>query len=93
MMVKSLLCVGGPYAGQRYESTNEAGFRAAVLPPVKLAFDPDVEETFADIVVVEYRVLQFRTEQGEVEFWVPSGQTALDTITMLLETYERSMRK
>jgi hypothetical protein len=36
-----------------------------------------------------YRAETFHTPQGDVEFWVPHGQTPLESITMLLDGFER----
>lgn len=86
---KSMLCIGGPRAGRRYAILHGTGFRVPIAEQIPV--DPagqereDVKIEFAD-----YRAEVFHTPQGEVSFWVPAGQTPLDTITMLLEAYERS---
>ena len=57
------------------------------LYPARQPNDP-VKVEFAD-----YREETFYTPQGDVSFWVPEGQTLLDTITMLLESYEQQHGK
>ncbi len=47
----------------------------------------------ADAAVTHYRAEKFFTPQGDVTFWVPRDQTPLQTITVLLECYERAMRR
>jgi hypothetical protein len=89
---KSMLCVGGPEAGRRYHAARGSGFRVAVrgpLPPLNLS-----EAVAAEVSheIVSYRAEYFHTPQGDVTFWVPEGQTPLETMTILLECYERAGR-
>lgn len=88
---KSMLCVGGPRAGQRYAVLYGSGFRVPIKSdvPQNDPSHPDwqpnkpVKVEFAD-----YREETFHTPQGDTSFWVPQDQTPLETITMLLEAYE-----
>ncbi|MGH6923623.1 MAG: hypothetical protein ACRED5_07775 [Propylenella sp.] len=90
---KSMLCVGGPRAGRRYAVLHGSGFRVPIksdVPendPRSPEWQPNkpVKVEFAD-----YREETFHTPQGDVSFWVPEGQTPLETIKALLETYEGS---
>jgi hypothetical protein len=49
--------------------------------------DPDAAEQADN---TEYRYEAFLTREGVVGFWTPAGQTQLETMTMLLECFERS---
>jgi hypothetical protein len=42
------------------------------------------------VELTRYRSEVFHTPQGDVSFWTPEGQTPLETITLLLETYEEA---
>lgn len=90
---EAMLCIGGPHDGKRFASHRGAGFRVPVLPD-RIILDGDsftrgqLEGLLAEIETVQYRAETFRTPQGDVSFWVPEGQTPLETITLLLETYE-----
>ena len=91
-----MLCIGGPLAGQRHATHKESGF----LYPIKediAANDqshPDWQPNEPVAAVVgRYREDRFHTPQGDVSFWVPQDQTPLETITMLLESYERTAVK
>jgi hypothetical protein len=81
---KSMLCVGGPRAGKRYTILHGSGF----VVPVSEDLQSDRP---ASIELRSYRAEVFHTPQGDVSFWVPAGQTPLETITLLLETYERAI--
>lgn len=85
---KSLLCIGGPYSGQRVELVN--GDRFYVPAPARAHVEGNacfgLSRSLNSVAYVEQRV---RTPDGEASFFVPEGQSALDTMTMLLEAYER----
>lgn len=81
---KSMLCVGGTRAGERYAILHGTGFRV----PVK----QDKPNKSPQIEFTDYRAEIFHTPEGDVSFWVPAGQTPLETITLLLETYEQATR-
>lgn len=91
---KSMLCVGGPRSGQRYAILHGAGFRVPVQQPAPEIDDPTSENYRPNnpvkVEFTDYRAELFHTPQGDVSFWVPAGQTPLETITLLLESYERS---
>jgi len=85
---RSMLCVGGPHAGRRVESKPGAGFTVPVLKrpasTYPMALDPVEVEHF------DYRAEVFHTPDGDVWFWAPRDQSALQTITLLLECYEQA---
>lgn len=83
---KSMLCVGGPRAGQRYAILHGNGFRVPITDPAPIG-DTSVA---VEVKWADYRAEPFHTPQGDVEFWVPAGQTPLETITLLLESYEKA---
>ena len=89
---KSMLCVGGPRAGQRYAVLYGSGFRVPIKPDVP-ENDPQSPEWQPNkpvkVEFADYREETFHTPQGDTSFWVPQGQTPLETITMLLEAYEQ----
>lgn len=72
-----LLCVGGPLDRKRHGPTNQPGFTATMLGVD--GFKP-----------VRYQMEIFHTPQGDVSFWVPEGQTPLETIKLLLSSYQRN---
>lgn len=80
---KSLLCIGGPYSGRHVELVNGNRFNAE-LPRLGAA----VRLPFAhrSIAYVEQRI---RTSDGDVSFFVPEGQSARETISLLLDAYEK----
>jgi hypothetical protein len=88
---KSMLCVGGGRAGQRYAALSGSGFRVPIKPYAS-ENDPNHPDWRPNkpvkIHLADYREETFHTPQGDVSFWVPNGQTQLETITMLLEAYE-----
>lgn len=92
MTNKSALCVGGPLAGQRYATKDGSGFTVPKVNPGPES-DPQHEDfkpnKTATVEMHHYTVQTFHTTQGDVEFWVPTQQTTLETITMLLGAYER----
>lgn len=85
---KSYLCVGGPLAGLRYEAAPGSGFAVPVI--TDRTFVNSYNEVQPEFERHEYRRETFHTPQGDVSMWIPAGQTPLQTITMLLETYERA---
>lgn len=87
--MKSDLCVGGPLAGQRFSSEHEY-FKTVDRPTLNSAAlfldDPVVIKTVEEVT---YRREFFHTPEGMASFWAPATQTPLESITLLLETYER----
>lgn len=87
---KSYLCVGGPLGGKRYAILYGTGFTVPVyeeMPdPESLDYQPNKPVKVENI---RYREETFRTQEGDVSFFVPEGQTPFETMTLLLETYER----
>lgn len=83
----SYLCIGGPRAGQRYDADRRFGFRAAVVPPLSVAVGP-IPGDKIQAQIVEYRAECFHTETEDIWFWVPQGQSQLQTMNLLLGTYE-----
>jgi hypothetical protein len=91
-----MLCVGGPRDGERFSvPRNERGFRAPIIETAKID-DWNARDLQQPVAVaskfVEYREETFHTPQGDVSFWVPEGQTSLQSITMLLEAYESNTK-
>lgn len=86
----SMLCIGGPHSGQRFAVRGGNGFRVAVSPCTSVG-DPTKSESVT-VAFTDYRAEFFHTPQGDVSFWVPVGQTPLQTLTILLEVYERAER-
>ena len=88
---KLMLCIGGPSAGKRVDAQPGAGFRVPVQTEHNYS-DPHSEDfqpnKKIDIIDVYYRSETFHTPQGKVSFWTPADQTPLETIIMLLESYE-----
>jgi hypothetical protein len=70
---KSMLCVGGPHAGRRYDAKPGTGFVVPVLKESAALYPMRLDETTVEHV--EYRSEIFRTNDGDVSFWVPAGQT------------------
>jgi len=89
---KALLCVGGPRAGQRMAILHGTGFSVAVRPdvpendPAHADFKPNRQVT----EFTSYREEIFHAPEGDVSFWVPTGQSQQQTILMLLEVYEQA---
>lgn len=83
----SHVCVGGPLAGRRYLAKSEMGFCTAIPPKVRLTPSNKAADTVS-FTTVNYKRDTFRTADGDVSFWVPNDQTALQTMTLLLDNYE-----
>jgi len=90
------LCIGGPKAGQQI----------AVLPPntprmivlinktkFSYDFDPAIVSEKVEVEYFEYRATTLHTPQSDLTFWVPMGQTDLETMRLLMEAYIRSPTK
>jgi hypothetical protein len=94
---KSMVCVGGPRSGQRFAILDGNGFRVPVQIEQGSAadpFSPDYQPNRpVNVEFTDYHAEQFHTPQGDVSFWVPVGQTPLETITLLLEHYEASAKR
>ncbi len=88
---KSMLCIGGPLDGKRFAAQSGAGFRVPVRLETSMA-DPNSADyqpnAQVPVEITGYKSEVFHTPQGDVSFWVPTRQTPLETITMLLEAYE-----
>ncbi len=88
---KSMLCIGGPLAGQRFAARSGSGFRVPVKMEIS-ANDPNSEDFQPNKPVrvddTYYRAETFHTQQGGVSFWIPAGLTHLEAMTLLLESYE-----
>ncbi len=85
---KSLLCVGGPLGGKRFEAERGAGF--TVPRQTNLPY-PGVDYDEHDVAVAyvnhHYRAEVIHTPQGDIEFWAPVEQTPLESLTILLGAY------
>lgn len=77
------LCVGGPYDGRKIAVLNGSRFYAPLPRLGRGARLPMAAKMIA------YAKQRIRTPDGDVSFFVPEGQSALGTMTMLLEAYER----
>jgi hypothetical protein len=78
-MKKSYLCVGGPKAGEHVAA--EGSFKVAVPKHRYQVYDSTID-------TVIYHEQEFQTKEETFTVWVPSNQTAQQTIELLLETYE-----
>lgn len=89
---KSMLCIGGPLAGKRFEAKSGAGFSVPVreeLPDsTSVDYQPNKSVT---VEYFHYREEVFHTPQGDVFFWVLESQTPLETMKLLLESYENKL--
>ncbi len=88
--IDTMLCVGGPLAGQRYAVHHGKGFTVPVRVTVPEGNPQDCEPAIhPSPEFTDYRQEMFTTGQGRVTFWVPARQTQLDTMKLLLESYEQ----
>ena len=79
-------------AGKRYEAGSN-GFRTAVKSTmIKFSSDDNYEAAMEAVEIVEYRFEAFHTPQGDISFWTPTTQTPFQTMVLLLEAYERTLR-
>lgn len=86
----SHLCVGGPYSGKRHDAGMNTMFRVLKRRPFLL--DPSPMPSDLETEEVIYRIERIHTVEGEVAFWTPTSQSTIDSIKMLLETYELMSR-
>lgn len=95
MTHKSMLCVGGPLSGRRFEAERGTGFTVPVAKP-ETTSDPEAEDyrpnATVEYVNHHYKAETFHTPQGDVEFYSPHTQTPLESITILLDGFEKSSR-
>jgi len=85
--------VGGPLDGQRKDSENPDGFNVLVREPMPNAgsyIPANSPVEMASVERVAYRVETITFPDGAAQFWVPNGQPGKQTMTMLLESYERA---
>lgn len=91
---RSYLCVGGPKSGERVSPNPEKRFIADILPPMGMARvsgPPDINEPVSLTVErIEYVNEHFVTPEGKITLWVPEGQTPLETLEVLLDTYAQA---
>jgi len=86
--MKSYLCVGGPCAGQKYD-TPRSRFEVPINPKPPLGGGSGVDPVV--VKSVTYVEETFHTAQGAITFWVPQGQSWFDTMVLLLEAYESTL--
>lgn len=85
--MNSFLCVGGPHAGQKYDT----GGRDHFTVPERInttPLSPGAADEKTIVKTITYRQEIFHTATGSIMFWVPEGQTWFETMTLLLEGYE-----
>ena len=87
--LETMLCIGGPLAGQRKEILYGSSFWVAQLeqPLPNLAalyLSPDAPVAVEHI---RYQRKTVSTPEGNISFWAPEGVTALESLTLILETY------
>lgn len=76
-----MLCVGGPKDGAMLAILHGTRMRMPVYGPMA-EYDPRKPTEFCD-----YRIETYRTPDGDISVWVPEGQTPLQTMRMLLDSY------
>src|SRR5262245_23814399 len=83
------VCVGGPLAGQRFQSFSENGF---VVPKLdQSVFRADIGPAGGrspPVTYFRYRDETFNTPEGPMIVWAPEGQTIRETMQELLTTYQ-----
>lgn len=85
----SHLCIGGPRAGQRMAVRGET-FKVVVPHRLRLHPYDCKPPDEPSIATVEYRIQQLALDQdNHVRFWAPSTQSPMETMRLLLETYEQ----
>lgn len=85
--LESSICVGGPHSGRHYLSVRDENFTCPVRRQKAAEFVVRGDEPKQEIVHVTYVRQEISTPDGSVSFWVPEGQTPLETMTLLLERF------
>ena len=94
---RSRLCVGGPLAGKFYDTPHDHTrfdvrvLKASAGPAVTSKAGPAATSDEVKIATMTYGIETMHDSRGnEISFWVPLGQTPLETMRLLLEAYARS---
>lgn len=91
-VVRTRLCVGGPWAGKKYEAPRgQTEFQIAVTQPLPVqAYDQDQFNSMTTVIThVVYKEVRFRAgEDYVVTFWAPTNQSLKETMLLLLEAYQ-----
>jgi hypothetical protein len=90
--IKSYLCVGGPHSGRLVAQKHDSFYVQSTDAPLKLN-EPWSKDSEITVATIEYRRCYFSTPQGLISFWTPSDQTPLQTLNLLLETYQDACKK
>lgn len=99
--MKGILCIGGPKAGQRVETTNGHP-RFVASEPDRLG--PDTTVAADNTEAATARSARWRQVLYHLEHWsngdgttthvfVPAGQTTPETMDLLLAAYEAGARR
>lgn len=88
----SHLCVGGPLSGRRYLAKSEHGFTVPLRPEISLKAQPHNAVDGITVETMQYKRDTFHTTDGDISFWVPNDQSPLQTMTILLDSYEKDHR-
>ena len=98
----SLLVVGGAHAGERHEITRisirpgepGARIRLPIRPKVSVVdFDAAVGPEVLTAHYADYEWHRFTTQTGHVEVLAPVGQSPLQTLELLVETYAAALKE
>lgn len=83
-----LLCIGGPWNGERVEYTGMPSLVVPIYNDVCPVFDATIFPTDdSKINLAHYRIETFREKHGEeIKVWVAEGVESV--LKMLLESYE-----
>jgi hypothetical protein len=96
-MSKTRMCIGGPKDGQTIMTADSQIYLRAAGPSRRTAiagpgsFDPNTT-----VPIVDYHLQQWATGPDpldRMEFWVPQGQTARQTMDMLVKSHEQQARR
>src|SRR5262245_60979933 len=89
-MKRTFVCVGGPLAGKRYEAEKD-WFSTPMKQPGETWKQSPMEVNSNSVVsIVVYQETTFYTPDGGLTFWTPTGQTHMQSMEMLLDTYQQA---
>jgi hypothetical protein len=83
---KTVLCVGGPRAGQMVTTSEDVQVLKIAMPP-RLALE-GTSATTPEIFEYLPLVLSWPDEPETITMWTPADQSPRETLKLLLETYE-----
>jgi hypothetical protein len=92
MSTKQMLCVGGPRSGERHALLYGSTMRFYIddrIPIASSEISSGHKPTVINPRFADYEIQKWHMPDGVIELLVPVRQTPRETMTMLLNAFER----